>query len=103
MEMRQAWKLLFCAVLTVAAGLCLLATLGRIGALDAWVLPEGDFLLREKDGVVAVVDRRGESPRTTLTEIALTGLPSRDRLALAEGIFAKDEQELLSLLEDLGS
>ncbi len=101
--MRRAWKILFCAALTVAAGLCLLATLGSMGALDAWAVPEGEFLLREKDGVVAVVDRRTEPQRTTLTEISLSSLPSGDRLALAEGIFAKDEQELLSLLEDLGS
>lgn len=101
--MKGAWKLLFCVALTVAAGLCLLATLGRIGVLDAWTLPEGEFLLREKDGVVAVVDRRSEPQRTTLTEIPLTGLPSRERLALAEGIFAKDQQELLALLEELSS
>ncbi len=101
--MKQAWKMLFCAAVTVMAGLCLLATLGSIGVFDGWQSAEGDFLLREKDGVVAVVDRRAEPQTVTLTGIRISALPAGDRMALAEGIFAKDRQELLALLEDLSS
>lgn len=60
------------------------------------------FLLREKDGYVAVY-RNGENKPERVTEIETPLLRKADRAMLAKGIPAEDLDEMLSLLEDLGS
>ena len=60
------------------------------------------YLLREKDGFVAVY-RSGERSPERMTDIETPLLRSADRAMLQKGIPAEDLGELLSLLEDLGS
>ncbi len=60
------------------------------------------YLLREKDGFVAVY-RSGERSPLRMTDIETPLLRRADRAMLEKGIPAEDLRELLSLLEDLGS
>lgn len=101
--MKEKMKIMLCAVMTVTAALCLLATLADIGALDAGAQAPAEYLLREQDGYVAVVRCAEEPQSITLTEIRVSTLPLTDRRDLAEGVEVRDEEELLARLEDLGS
>ena len=60
------------------------------------------YILKERDGYVAVFSSNSETP-LQITGIPVAGLPSADRALLAEGITAADRSALLRLLEDLGS
>ena len=60
------------------------------------------YLLREEDGIVAVY-RSGENRPERLTEIETAVLRRADRAMLNRGIPAEDLDEVLQLLEDLGS
>ena len=60
------------------------------------------YLLKEKDGVIAVY-RSGENKPERLTDIEIPVLRRADRAMLSKGIPADDLGEVLSLLEDLGS
>ena len=60
------------------------------------------YLLREKDGFVAVY-RSGENRPARVTDIETPLLRRADRAMLEKGIPAEDLGEVLSLLEDLGS
>ncbi len=62
-----------------------------------------EYLLRVKDGRVAVYpNRRGASPER-ITSIELDTLRTADRAMVLRGIPAADRQSLLLLLEDIGS
>lgn len=61
------------------------------------------FFLKSCDGFVAVYKgAKGRSPET-VTAIEVSSLRSADRAMLARGIPVTDREELLALLEDLGS
>ncbi len=61
------------------------------------------YFLKGCDGFVAVYKgMKGRSPET-VTAIELSSLRSADRAMLSRGIPVSDRQELLELLEDLGS
>ena len=60
------------------------------------------YLLREKDGFIAVF-RSGENRPERMTDIETALLRRADRAMLEKGIPAEDLGEVLSLLEDLGS
>lgn len=60
------------------------------------------YLLREKDGFVAVY-QSGENRPLRVTEIETPLLRRADRAMLEKGIPAEDLAEVLELLEDLGS
>ena len=60
------------------------------------------YLLREKDGYVAVY-KSGENRPERMTEIETPLLRRADRAMLEKGIPAEDLGEVLALLEDLGS
>lgn len=64
---------------------------------------EAAFLLRSRDGVIAVYE--GENRRTPerLTDIDVSLLRRADQAMLDRGIPAADREEMLQLLEDLGS
>ena len=64
---------------------------------------EPAYLLRVRDGVVAVYE--GENRRTPalVTDIDVTLLRRADRAMLEKGIPVSGREELLALLEDLGS
>jgi len=63
---------------------------------------EPAYLLRARDGLVAVYE--GENRRTPaeITGIDVTLLRRADRAMLEKGIPVRDREELLLLLEDLG-
>ena len=103
MEMKNKIKVMLCAVLAVAAVLSLLATLAGIGALDVSAAAEGQYLLCQREGYVAVFCLPERSEPMTVTDIRVATLPAADRKALAAGIPAGDPEELLALLEDLSS
>ena len=61
------------------------------------------YMLRVKDGRVAVYpNRRGAAPER-ITSIELSTLRPEDRAMICRGIPAADRQSLLLLLEDIGS
>ena len=59
-------------------------------------------MLREYDGCVAVF-AVGESKPVTTTDINVRTLREADRALLSAGLPAADKDEVLTLLEDLGS
>ncbi len=60
------------------------------------------YLLREKEGVIAIYENGGGSP-IRITGIETPLLRRADRAMLEKGIPAEDLGEVLALLEDLGS
>lgn len=64
---------------------------------------ESGFVLREHEGYIAVYSAAKKREMLTLTDIKVDSLPTADRLELESGIFAGDNEQLLLLLEDLGS
>ena len=61
-----------------------------------------EFILREYDGLVAVF-AAGEKTPLTMTDIEVRTLREADRALLSSGLPAADRDEVLTLLEDLGS
>ena len=104
------------ALLAVMAALALSAAWGALGTIrrteeripaEIYALYQAKsgrarYLLREKDGYVAVY-RSGENRPLRTTDIETRLLRRADRAMLEKGIPAEDLGELLSLLEDLGS
>ena len=60
------------------------------------------YLLREKDGMIAVY-KSGQNRPELLTDIETSVLRRADRAMLEKGIPAEDLREVLTLLEDFGS
>lgn len=104
--------LLFC----VAVG-CAWAALGGISSqaqpsentavtynyVPSCSLAEAQYVLREYDGCVAVFASVGDTSPMTLTDIEVGTLRDADRQILSTGLAVADREELLTLLEDLGS
>ncbi len=113
MLMKLKTALLLCLMSAAALALC--GAYRSLRPFGAPTLPEevtarfvgrdedAAFFLREEDGYVAVFSDRRERESLRRTEIEAAGLRAADRLLLQKGIPAGDSQELLSLLEDLGS
>ena len=113
--MKLWMKLAGCGIMTVAAVCCASAAISGItgyvsaeedsgeGVLD-WPLAieDAEFVLREYDGCVAVF-AVGESKPVTTTDINVRTLREADRALLSAGLPAADKDEVLTLLEDLGS
>ncbi len=111
--MKLWMKLAGCGVLAVTAVLCASAAIGGItggvrasdeeGLVD-WPLTmdDAEFVLKEYDGCVAVFAVGGHEPVTT-TEIDVRTLREADRALLGAGLPAANRDEVLTLLEDLGS
>lgn len=64
---------------------------------------EAEFVLREYDGCIGVFSPRSGDGPISVTDIELRSLREADREILSSGIAVADREELLSLLEDLGS
>jgi len=64
--------------------------------------PAADYRLGEHNGLLAVYSGEDTEP-VTVTDIALSSLRQADRDMISRGIAASSQEELLSLLEDLGS
>lgn len=66
-------------------------------------LAEAEYVLREYDGCVAVFASVGDTSPITLTDIEVGTLRDADRQILSTGLAVADREELLTLLEDLGT
>lgn len=66
-------------------------------------LAEAEYVLREYEGCVAVFSSVGDTSPMTLTDIEVGTLREADRQILNTGLAVADREELLTLLEDLGS
>lgn len=64
---------------------------------------EESYCLRDCDGLVAVYYCSDMSSPVTVTDIETDTLNNNDRSLLQNGITAENKNELISLLEDLGS
>lgn len=62
-----------------------------------------EFYLRSSGGYVAVYAGQRDREPVTVTAIEVSGLRGADRAMLEKGIPVVDKNELLELLEDLGS
>lgn len=74
-------------------------------AVYQWSCNEADaeFVLREYSGHVGVFAANGGMAPLTVTDIETDSLRKADRDMLGAGIAVTDRDELLTLLEDLGS
>ncbi len=111
--MKTVGRILLLAVTALMAMLSALGALGTIRRTDELIPAEvyaqyqaksgrAQYLLREKDGFVAVY-KSGENRPARMTDIETSLLRRSDRAMLAKGIPAEDLGEVLTLLEDLGS
>ena len=113
--MKLWMKLAGTGVLAVAAVWSAAAAIGGItGPADAAAEPEAgtivwpgsvddaEFILREYDGCVAVF-AAGESSPMTMTDIQVKSLREADRALRNAGLPCETRDEVLTLLEDLGS
>lgn len=105
------------ALLACTAAVCAWAALGGItgqaperesaAAAYSYVpscsLAEAEYVLREYDGCVAVFASVGDTSPITLTDIEVGTLRDADRQILSTGLAVADREELLTLLEDLGT
>ena len=66
-------------------------------------LAEAEYVLREYDGCVAVFASAVDKDPITLTDIEIETLRDADRQILNAGLAVADREELLTLLEDLGT
>ena len=110
----KTWiKLAGTGALAAAAVCCAAAAVGSItGGAEAEEIPgelvwprdmeDAEFVLREFNGCVAVFAVGGNSPLST-TDIAVKSLREADRALLSAGLPCENRDEVLSLLEDLGS
>ncbi len=111
------YKVAGVGVLAVSALYCALGAIGSITAvaeseppasptaeIEQSVSPqEASYVLRDYGGVVAVFLPEEEKRPLAVTDIAVEELRAADRTLLDQGIRAADRDELVSLLEDLGS
>lgn len=105
------------ALLACTAVVCAWAALGGIsgqaqpresaevssGYVPSCSLAEAEYVLREYDGCVAVFASVGDTSPMTLTDIEVGTLRDADRQILSTGLAVADREELLTLLEDLGT
>ena len=102
--MKLRYRAALCASLLLAAGLCTASAIeehGRQSAVEA-VSAADSYILRSSEGCVAVFSAAdGEAVCATGIEVAL--LPGADRAGLETGIPAESWEDVLLLLEDLGS
>ncbi len=103
-------------LLGVMAAMALVSARGAIGTIrrtedripaEVYALYQAksgraQYLLREKDGLIAVY-KSGENRPEQLTDIETALLRRADRAMLKKGIPAEDLAEVLALLEDFGS
>ncbi len=109
--MKLRYRITVCALLLLAAALCASYTVRDLRATPAAqtaaqpaparsAAPER-FELCEKNGCVAVIDPAVGAP--VVTDIELGTLREADRRLVEAGISVSSREELLALLEDLGS
>ena len=103
--MKIGIRMILCTVLAVVALAMAMFTLSGFTGRDdqPQALSDPRYVLGERDGSIAVF--RSDDPDTpvTITNIQLATLREADRQMISAGLIAGSEDELLMLLEDLGS
>ena len=110
--MKLRYRLTLCALLLGCAALCASYTVrglrvspaapaGKAASVSAAAPKESGFTLCAKNGCVAVLDPACDSP--VVTDIELATLREADRRLVEAGLAVGSREELLALLEDLGS
>lgn len=109
--MKLRYRITLCAMLLLTAGLCASYTVRDLrGGSDARLPetvpaavsePPDGFTLCARNGCVAVLDPGCET--AVVTDIELSTLREADRQLLEAGLTVTSREELLTLLEDLGS
>lgn len=94
--MRTGIRIISCVMLMAVALTMAVFTLADFDP------PAGAYRLGEHQGLVAVYSQASGQP-VSITDIELASLRQADREAIVRGIQAETKEELLSLLEDLGS
>ncbi len=105
--MKVRIRMAVCAALAAIALYCAVGTISSVdvSGYDAGAvrLDNAAFVLAEYNGNVAVFTPGFEKSPLTVTEIEVSGLRAVDRDLISRGLVAYSKEELLTLLEDLGS
>lgn len=103
--MKIGIRMILCTILAAVALTMAVFTLAGFTDRDGHpqALSESRYVLGEREGSIAVF--RSDDPNTpvTITNIELATLREADRQLISAGLVAGSEDELLMLLEDLGS
>lgn len=98
--MKTSIKMILCLCLMVIAVTMAAMTLADLSPADTPRAEQG-FVLGEYEGRLAIFGQSKEP--ISVTEIELDGLRAADREMVRKGIPVTTREELVSLLEDLGS
>ena len=107
--MKLRWKIISCIVLMVAAFWCAWGAITSISGPVFAARQTGPnllgaaYVLRDCGGNVAVYDAASLRIPLRVTDIETAYLRQTDRELLEQGLAVSSEEELLMLLEDLGS
>ena len=105
--MKYKLRMVICGVLAVMALTCAVTALAAPGATMPQTLAAADaddgFVLREHDGYIGIFSAGSEQTPMTVTDIEVQTLRAADRELLRAGLHAASYEEVLALLEDLGS
>jgi len=96
------WKLWLCTLAAVGA-MVTAAAAGTYRAAGEDPAAAERYLLRSCRDYVAVYTLANPAEPLSVTEIPVQSLPAADRAKLENGILVGSREELLLLLEDLGS
>ena len=80
-----------------------MATFTLAGFRDKAAVPTGQLVLGSYNGRVSVFDSGDMKTPLEVTDIDLSALREADRSQLIAGLEVSSQEELMSLLEDLGS
>ena len=106
--MKTAIRIIICVCLLAVAvtmAAFTLADLSRLGDGGAAERPAAGLLLADYQGSIAVFESgdRGRNEPIRITDIPLASLRDSDREMIERGYAVASQEELLALLEDLGS
>ena len=102
MEKRLAFRRGFCGFLTALALVTAGCAAASVHVRAAEHTESTGFILRDCNGRLAVY-AAGEKEPVTITEIETASLREHDRALVESGLLLKTQEEVLLLLEDLGS
>lgn len=113
--MRRRLRAALLLALFALAAYSAAAALESVRSAWEWALPQeiyarfaeqeagAAYLLRSRDGFVAVYEGEDRRRPAEVTDIEISLLRRADRAMLDKGIPAADREQMLMLLEDLGS
>ena len=115
--MKLWMKLAGMGLLMSAAAVCAVSAIGGIASaarsepslaaefdyVPSCSLSEAEYVLREYEGCIAVFASVADTSPVSLTDIEVATLRDADRQILKTGLAVSNREELLTLLEDLGT